>query len=279
MNPKGRLVVIGTPIGNLGDITDRARDTLGAVDLIACEDTRRTGRLLQLLGLDKKPLLVVNEHTEHQAASEVVRRISEGASVALVSDAGMPGISDPGQRTIRTVLDADQAVEILPGPTALITALVASGLATGRFVFEGFLARKGRERSEQLDQIAVERRTVVFYESPKRVAATLQDLARVCGEDREVAVARELTKLHEEVVRGTLSEVIGVLGDASPRGEFVVVLAGAGDTAVTWTDDDLRTRLDRHRADGASTRDAVLAVVEESGVEKRRVYALATRGP
>ena len=269
----GLLSIVGTPIGNLGDLSARAVATLAAADAIACEDTRRTGRLLAHFGIARTALLVVNEHTEHHRRTEVLERLANGERIALVSDAGMPLVSDPGARVVRAVLDAGFAAEVVPGPTALVSALVLSGLAADRFVFEGFLPRKGEERRIRLADIAAETRSVVFYESPKRVARTLHDLIGVCGPDRQAAVARELTKLHEEVLRGSLSEVIEQFGD-EVRGEIVVVLEGAPDPASP-SDQDLRRMLDVELAAGATARDAVSAVVKRTGEAKRRVYAIA----
>ena len=202
------LVLVGTPIGNLGDLSPRAVDALVAADAICCEDTRRTGRLLQHAGVPRTPLVVVNDHTEDAAVDGVLARLASGERVAVVSDAGMPGISDPGERLVRAAIAAGHVVEVVPGPSAAITALVASGLAAGRFAFEGFLPRKGSGRTERLRAVADERRTVVLYEAPHRVARTLADLAASCGPDRRIVLARELTKLHEEIWRGTLGEAI-----------------------------------------------------------------------
>lgn len=271
----GRLLVVGTPIGNLGDLSPRGREALTNADVIACEDTRRTGRLLQLAGIPKRPLLVSNEHTEHERSGQIVDRIARGDTVALVSDAGMPGVSDPGQRVVAAVASAGLRIEIVPGPTAVIGALVASGLVNDRFVFEGFLDRKGSTRAQQLNEIAAQPRTTVFYESPKRVAKTLSDLIDVCGADREVAVARELTKLHETVVRGTLAEVIDVIAATTPKGEYVIVVAGAVPVSVEWTDDDLRSHVDTLVASGATRRDAVSQVAVATGASRRRIYDLS----
>ena len=204
----GRLVLVGTPIGNLGDLTPRAVEALAAADLVCCEDTRRTGRLLQHAGIRAAALRVVNDHTEEAAVADVVSRLQRGEVVAVVSDAGMPGISDPGERLAAAAIEADVAVEVVPGPSAAITGLVASGLPAGRFVFEGFLPRKGSGRTARLAELAGERRTVVLYEAPHRVARTLADLVDVCGADRRVVLARELTKLYEEVRRGTLDQQV-----------------------------------------------------------------------
>jgi 16S rRNA (cytidine1402-2'-O)-methyltransferase len=272
------LVLIGTPIGNLGDISPRAVAELGRADVVACEDTRRTGKLLQHIGVRAPKLIVVNEHTEERVVAEVLERLGRGQRIAVVSDAGMPGISDPGERLVRAASAAGFAVEVVPGPSAAITALVASGLPAGRFVFEGFLPRKGSGRAERLQVLAAEPRTIVLYEAPHRLARTLTDLAAAMGGDRRVVLARELTKLHEEVWRGSLTDALAALGTIEPRGEYVVVLDGASAPAAAG-DAELREALARHRRAGSSTRDAVAAVADEFTVPKKRVYALATQPP
>lgn len=256
----------------------RGIETLGRADVIACEDTRRTGRLLAHLGIVGKELLVANEHVELRAAEKVAGLVGAGKQVALVSDAGMPAISDPGRVVVRAVLEAGGKVEVAPGPTALVTALVLSGLTTSRFVFEGFLPRKGKERAARLADVASEPRTVVLYESPHRIAATLNHLAAACGADRQAAVGRELTKLHEEVRRGSLTELAQHFDDAGGRGEFVVVIDGYTSERREYDDGELVALLDEERAGGASTRDAVASVVSATGEPKRRVYGLATGG-
>ncbi len=218
-------MLVATPIGNLGDLSPRAVRALADAALICCEDTRRTGRLLSHAGVTARRLAVCNEHTERSRIGEVLAVLGNGGDVAVVSDAGTPGISDPGERLARAALDAGFEVTTIPGPTALTAAIVTSGLATGRFVFEGFLPRAGPTRRARLADLATERRTIVMYEAPHRVLRTLGDLADALGADRPVAVARELTKLHETIVRGTLGDV--EIGD--PRGEYVLVVAGASD--------------------------------------------------
>ena len=271
----GVLFVVGTPIGNLGDLSERARSALESADVIACEDTRRTGRLLQLAGISKRPLLVANEHTELARVPAVIERLARGESVALVSDAGMPAVSDPGQRLVAAVVDAGYEVDVIPGPTAMTAALVLSGLPTDRFAFDGFLARKGQHRTNELIELANRSRTTVIYEAPKRVAKTLQDLAVACGGERRVAVVRELTKLHQEVVRGKLVDVQRQLVDVEPRGEYVIVVDGAPPVDATVSDDQLREQLRESLANGSTTRDAVSEVVTATGAAKRRVYELA----
>ena len=271
---KAALVLVGTPIGNLDDLSPRAAAALAGADAIACEDTRRTGRLLAHLGVRAPRLLVANEHTERDLAPEVVRRVAGGERVVVVSDAGMPGISDPGEALVEAVLEAGLPVEVVPGPSALDAGLVISGLPTARFVFEGFLPRKGSARRERLAEVAAERRTVVLYEAPHRLARTLTDLVEACGGERKVALLRELTKLHEEHWLGTLDAAVARAGDVAPRGEYVVVLAGAPPGAPV-TDDALRAALSELKAAGSTNRDAVDEVAARFGASRRRVYALA----
>lgn len=271
----GRLVLVGTPIGNLGDLSPRAVEALAAADVVACEDTRRTGRLLQHAGIRAPALLTVNDHTEPARTDQILQRLDQGEVVAVVSDAGMPGISDPGERLVRAAAAAGHVVEVVPGPTAAVTALVASGLATGRYCFEGFLPRRGSGRTERLAALSGERRTLVLYEAPHRLARTLSDLSAALGPTRRCALARELTKLHEEVWRGTLAGAVERCEVVEPRGEYVVVVDGAPAPSAP-TDDDVVAALREELATGASTRDAVAAVAGRTGVAKRRVYALAT---
>ncbi len=277
MTPPGRLVLVATPIGNLGDLSPRAADALRQAALVCCEDTRRTGKLLHLAGISAR-MAVANEHTEGARVAEVLDVLATGADVALVSDAGTPGISDPGERLVRAVLAAGHQVTAVPGPAAVVMALVVSGFDTTRFVFEGFLPRSGGDRTTRLAEVAAERRTIVLYEAPHRIARTVTDLCRVCGPDRAVALARELTKLHEEVWRGSLGEAVEHLGQVEPRGEYVVVLAGAG-PAPAADDDAIRAALTAAIGGGATRRDAVATVTAALGVARRRVFDLATAMP
>lgn len=268
--PGGTLHLVATPIGNLGDLSPRAIEVIASAELVCCEDTRRSGKLLQHAGIRAKRLAICNDHTEVSRIPEVIDTLAAGGHVVVISDAGTPGVSDPGERLVRAVLDAGHPVSAVPGPAAAVMALVISGLPTSRYVFEGFLPRSGADRTHRLADISTERRTIVLYEAPHRIERTVRDLLEVCGPDRRVAVARELTKLHEEVVRGTLGDI--ALGE--PRGEYVVVLDGA--PAPDAPDDDtvraeLRLELER----GSSTRDAAATVARRSGVPKREVYALA----
>jgi 16S rRNA (cytidine1402-2'-O)-methyltransferase len=270
------LVLVGTPIGNLGDLSPRAVEALRSADAICCEDTRRTGRLLQHAGVERRPLIVVNDHTEVQAIAGVLDRLGLGERVAVVTDAGMPGISDPGERLVRAAAQAGHTVEVVPGPSAAVTALVASGLPTGRYAFEGFLPRKGSGRSSRLTELAAERRTVVLYEAPHRLVRTLADLAEACGPRRRVALGRELTKLHEEVWRGSLAEALEHLEEHPPRGELVVVLDGAPAPEAA-TADDVDAAVAERLAAGDSARDAAATVAAALGIPKRQAYDAALR--
>jgi 16S rRNA (cytidine1402-2'-O)-methyltransferase len=273
----GRLVLVGTPIGNLGDLSSRAVDALRTADVIACEDTRRTRALLSHLGLPAgRRLLAVHDHNEAASVRDIVDRLDRGETVVVVTDAGMPGISDPGERLVAAAAAAGLTVEVVPGPSAVLAALVVSGLPTNRFCFEGFLPRKGAARSQRVAEVAAEPRTVVLFEAPPRVRQTVGDLAAAAGGDRRVVVARELTKLHEEVWRGTLAGAVQHLAAGDPRGEYVLVLDGAppldpaGETDVEAA---LRSRLGA----GVDKRTAIAEVATTLRVPKRLVYDVALR--
>jgi 16S rRNA (cytidine1402-2'-O)-methyltransferase len=224
----GRLYLVGTPIGNLGDLTDRAKETLERVEVLAAEDTRRTGRLLSHLGISRR-MVSLFEGNERERTEELLVRLREGSDVALVTDAGMPTVSDPGFRLVRACAGEGIEVRVVPGPSAVTAALAVSGLPVDRFVFEGFLPRRSSERRERLRALARDPRTVVLFESPHRLVALLRDVLDELG-DRRVAVARELTKVHEEVIRGRASEVVARFAAAEPKGEIVLVIEGhAGD--------------------------------------------------
>jgi 16S rRNA (cytidine1402-2'-O)-methyltransferase len=275
----GRLVLVGTPIGNLDDLSPRAAAALGAASVVACEDTRRTGRLLAHLGVRAPELVRMDEHTEHETAPRLVERVRQGQLVAVASDAGLPGLSDPGARLVALARDAGVAVEVVPGPFAAAVGLVGSGLLdpAGRFVFDGFLPRKGNARAARLDELIGERRTVVLYEAPHRLARTLSDLVDTLGGGRRVALCRELTKLHEETWTGTLQQAIERCEQVEPRGEYVVVVEGAPAPAAA-DDDALRAALQAALAGGASRRDAAASVAEQFGVAPNRVKRLLTEG-
>ncbi len=278
MTPTGRLVLVSTPIGNLGDLSPRAVETLRACALICCEDTRHSGKLFSHAGISGVRLAVANEHTEMARADEVLGLLAAGSDVAVVTDAGTPGISDPGARLVRAAVDGGYVVSAVPGPAALVMALVISGFDSTRFVFEGFLPRSGRERAERVAEVAAERRTTVLYEAPHRVERTVADLGAECGGDRRVALTRELTKLHEEVWRGTLGEAATQLGERAPRGEYVVVLEGAP-AAAAADDETVLAALRMALMAGADRRTAVATVMSSTGAAKRRVYDLALTIP
>ncbi|HEX9313470.1 MAG TPA: 16S rRNA (cytidine(1402)-2'-O)-methyltransferase [Actinomycetota bacterium] len=270
----GTLWVVGTPIGNLEDVTERARRVLGSVGLIACEDTRRTGRLLQHLGIEPKRLVSFFEGNEKRRVPELIEELRGGADVAVVTDAGMPGVSDPGYRLVAACVEEGIAVDVAPGPSAVVAALVISGLPTDRFVFEGFLPRAGKARTERLAALAEEPRTVVLFESPNRVARSLHDLA--AGGDRRVAVVRELTKLHQEIIRGTVGDVAALLGGRDLKGEIVVVMEGA---QVSPPDLDEAVRVASALVErGMTKRGSAREAASRTGIPARRIYdALLTR--
>ena len=270
------LWLVATPIGNMGDMTIRAREVLQAANVVCCEDTRRSGRLLAAISATPERLIVVNEHTEHDAIDTVADLVTSGHVVALVSDAGTPAISDPGERLVRAMIERSLPVWTAPGPSALIAAIIVSGFPTDRFVFEGFLPRAGAERRERLAEVARERRTCVLYEAPHRIERTLLELAEVCGDERRICLTRELTKMHEELWRGTLAEAVARVRSTEPRGEYVLVLDAVTAMSVDVSDDDIVRALSDRRDLGLSTRDSVDEVATVLNVSRKRVYALAT---
>jgi 16S rRNA (cytidine1402-2'-O)-methyltransferase len=271
----GRLVLVATPIGNLGDLSPRALQTLVEADVVCCEDTRRTRGLLAHAGVKGVRLLSLHGHNEVARLDAVLAHLTGGRTVAVVSDAGTPLLSDPGERLVAAAVEAGVTVSTVPGPSAALAALVVSGFATGRFCFEGFLPRRGTERRRRVDSVAGESRTVVLFEAPGRVVATLADLMGACGPERRVVVAREMTKLHEEVWRGTLGEGMVVFAAREVRGEVVVVLAGASTPEGEPDDADVTEALRVRLAAGVTVRDAAAGVAEELGVARRRAYDLA----
>jgi 16S rRNA (cytidine1402-2'-O)-methyltransferase len=272
----GGLVLVGTPIGNLADFAPRAVEALAGATVIAAEDTRRTRALLTHAGvsLAARRLVALHAHNEAEMSARLVEDMAAGARVAYVTDAGMPGISDPGERLVAATLARGLPVAAVPGPSAALTGLVLSGLPTSRFVFEGFLPRKGAERAARLAALAGEERTVVLFESPRRLPATLTDLAAALGPDRPVAVARELTKMFEAVWRGSLADAAA--GGPEARGEQVIVIGPPASPAEP-EDGEITQALHAELARGASKRDAATAVAGRLGVSRRRVYSLVTR--
>ncbi|HUY07748.1 MAG TPA: 16S rRNA (cytidine(1402)-2'-O)-methyltransferase [Acidimicrobiales bacterium] len=269
----GSLVLVATPIGNTGDMSRRAMETLGRADLVCCEDTRHTGQLFKMLGIRPKQLLSLHEHNEARRGDEIVDRIIRGDMVALVSDAGTPLISDPGERLVSRVVAAGLLVSTVPGPSAVVASLSISGLPADRFLFEGFLPRKGRSREMRLRAIAGAGVTSVVYEAPRRVKETLEELLEVCGPDRNIAIVRELTKMHEEVWRGTLGQAVA-RQDAETRGEHVIVL-GAAVSGTAEPIGDATEELGFLLAAGLSRRDAASALEILRGIPHRVAYQLA----
>jgi 16S rRNA (cytidine1402-2'-O)-methyltransferase len=273
----GAIVLVGTPIGNLGDLSPRAIEALRAADVIAAEDTRRTRGLLAHARVPAAGRLrAVHAHNEVDAAKALIDEAVGGARVVVVSDAGMPGVSDPGSVVVAKAIEAGVPVEVVPGPSAVLTALVLSGLATERFVFEGFLPRKGRSRTERIAALATEPRTAVLFESPRRVRAPIGDLATMCGEDRPVAITRELTKKFEETWRGSLADASRHLELTEPRGEYTIVLGPALDRTEPPSNAEIEDALRAHLSKGDSVRDAAAGVADQLGIPRRRAYELAT---
>ena len=268
----GKLILCATPIGNLEDMSPRAARVLEEADLVACEDTRRTRKLLTLQGINVKSLVVLNEANERRKTTDLVRTIASGRTVVLVSDAGMPGLSDPGYRLVKGCADAGLEVTVVPGPSAILSAVSVSGLPTGRFTFEGFLPRKASDRRKKLEELRDERRTMVFFEAPHRIVDSLRDLAEILG-PRPAVVARELTKMHEEVRRGSLVQLAEGAESDPPRGEIVLVVEGAiHDHAEKTPKAELAQRARALMADGVERKEALAQVARSAGVRKREVF-------
>ena len=267
----GKLYLVPTPIGNLGDISRRAAEILEAVDFIAAQDTLLTVKLLNHLGL-RKPMVAYHRHNCETAGPAVLRRIEAGEGCALVTDAGTPAISDPGEDLVALCAAAGVEVEAIPGPCALTVALSVSGLPTGRFTFEGFLPQNKKNRRAQLDALADEERTMVFYEAPHKLRSTLDDLAAVFGPERPLAVCRELTKLHEEVLRLTIGEAAERYAAQEPRGEFVLVVGGRPPREKAADEEGALARAEQLRREGLSLKDAAARAAEEFGVKRRQLY-------
>lgn len=268
----GALILAATPIGNLGDASDRLRQALATADILAVEDSRTLRKLASGLGITTRGRVLVNhDHNENERASQIVQAVAQGQTVLLMSDAGMPAVSDPGYVAAAAVAQAGLRVTALPGPSAVVTALAVSGLPSGRFTFEGFLARKGSDRSRRLASLIAEERTMVFYESPHRLTATLWDFAQSFGAQRRAVVCRELTKLHEEIIRGTLTEIINWSESKQIRGEIVIVLEGARAPEAERAE-DLTGLVLELTAEGTRLKVACAQVAEAHGVSKRDLY-------
>jgi 16S rRNA (cytidine1402-2'-O)-methyltransferase len=277
---EGRLIVCATPIGNLEDASPRLARALAEADLVACEDTRQTRKLLAHLGVTTR-MTSYHEVGEKERAQELAERVAGGLRLALVTDAGTPAVSDPGYHLVAACLERGVPVEVVPGPSAAVAALVVSGLPTDRFCFEGFLPRRPGQRDRRLAELAAEPRTMVFFEAPHRVLATLDAMVAAFGPGRPTAAVRELTKLHEQVLRGPLEEVRARLGEQGPRGELTLVVGGVPAGATPKANPaDLAAEVATLVEGGASTRDAVSAVAEATGAPRRSVYqaVLEARG-
>lgn len=273
----GTLYLVATPIGNLGDISPRAVQTLTDADFIAAEDTRVTMKLLSHLGI-KKQLVSYYEHNKSDSGARIVQRLQTGESAALVTDAGMPAISDPGEDIVKLCANAGIPVIVIPGPSAVVSALALSGLPTGRFTFEGFLSTAKKRRSEHLEELKSEHRTMIFYEAPHKLKKTLDDMLEAFG-DRRISISRELTKLHEETMRFTLSQAAEHFAQTPPRGEFVLVLEGCPRQEMETVSLDEALRLVAERvSEGVSPRDAVKAVAKQLGISKNILYDAAVSG-
>ena len=274
----GTLVLVPTPIGNLGDISPRCADALREADFIAAEDTRVSIRLLNHLGI-KKPMVSYYEHNKVESGQHILSRLQAGETCALVTDAGTPAISDPGEDLVRLCAEAGITVTAIPGPCAAITALAISGLPTGRFTFEGFLSINKRSRREHLSMLQGETRTMIFYEAPHKLIATLQDFSATFGADRKISMCRELTKLHEEALRMTLGEAVAYYEENTPRGEYVLILEGAKETAEEVpTMESGVSAVNRLRETGMSLKDAVKQVSRDTGLPRNALYEAAING-
>ncbi|MGE5657559.1 MAG: 16S rRNA (cytidine(1402)-2'-O)-methyltransferase [Actinomycetota bacterium] len=274
----GTLYIVGTPIGNLEDMTFRAVRILQTVDLIAAEDTRHTGKLLQHFQV-KTPQISYYEHNQHQRLPELLNQLKRGKAIALVTDAGMPGISDPGYELVKACAEENIAIVPIPGASASITALSASGLATDRFIFEGFLPTKGQARQDLLEAFKTESRTIILYEAPHRVRQTLGDFAQILGTERQIVFARELTKLHEEFWRGTIGEAVTYYANREPQGEFTIVLAGAQLEAPLLSEEAIKTELQQLINQGISRSQASRQLAQQTSLSRRQIYQLALTIP
>jgi len=267
----GVLTLCGTPIGNLEDASKRLIRTLEEVDCIACEDPRRTKKLLTHFGVRAHDLVVLNEGNERRQSGRLLQRLKRGDSVALVSDAGMPGMSDPGFHLVRGCVEEGIEVGVVPGPTAAVTALAISGLPPGRFAFEGFLPRKPGDRAKRVAELTTEMRTMVFYVSPHRIEDYLSELAEAWG-DRPASLARELTKMFEEVRRGSLSELLGGVRSDPPKGEIVLLVGGASGELAAVAPEELALRARALMDEGVDRKEAMSRVARETGVKRRQVF-------
>ena len=272
----GTLYIVGTPIGNLEDTTFRAIKTLQEVDLIAAEDTRHTSKLLQHFQI-LTPQLSYHQHNEQSRIPELIEKLNQGKAIALVTDAGMPAISDPGYELVKVCVEANISVVPIPGVTASITALCASGLPTNKFIFTGFLPTKIKLREEQLEKLSNSLETIVLYESPYRLLQTLEDLAKILGGNRKIVLARELTKLHEEFWRGTVGQAIIYYQNNQPKGEFTLVIAGAEPELPVLSENTIKQELQELFAQGISRSQASRQLSQKINLSRRKIYQIALK--
>lgn len=270
----GTLYLVTTPIGNLADLSERAKKVLAGVDFVAAEDTRNSAKLLAIFGI-KKPMVSYYEHNKRERGEEICARISAGESCALVTDAGMPGISDPGEDIVRLCAERGIPVTAVPGPCAAMTALTLSALFTGRFAFEGFLSTNKGERRDRLAELKCDTRTLIFYEAPHKLKSTLSDLYAAFG-DRKISLCRELTKLNEEILRTTLSAATEIYSEREPRGEYVLVVEGASSEQVRaeafWSEMSIEEHVAHYVNEGKTKMDAIKACAKDRGIAKNEVY-------
>lgn len=275
----GTLYLVATPIGNLGDFSPRAREVMSEVDFIAAEDTRVTKKLMTALDLPQKPLVSYYEHNRRQRGEEILARLLGGENCALVTDAGTPAVSDPGEDLVALCAPEGVPVIPIPGCCAAVCALAASGLPTGRWCFEGFLSVNKKARREHLDALKDEKRSMIFYEAPHKLRATLDDLCAAFGGERRISLSRELTKLHEETLRMTLAEAVAYFAETAPRGEFVMIVEGVPDVVDEDAEDDRMARalnaVQKRIENGETLKDAVKMVSADLGVKKNALYQLA----
>jgi 16S rRNA (cytidine1402-2'-O)-methyltransferase len=274
----GQLILAATPLGNILDASPRLKETLEQADLIAAEDTRRAKRLFADLNLDiKAPVISLFEENEIEKIPDIIEKLKSGLKVVVISDAGTPAISDPGYRLVTKAIEENISITVIPGPSAVLSALVLSGLPTDRFSFEGFIARKGKERTEILNNLNTQSRTMVIFESPRRTLQTLQDIQEIVGDDRKAAVVREISKTYEEVIRGSLKELVTWANSKEVLGEITLVIAGVENTGKKEVDDQAIAEVKQLIAAGSSFKDAVQEVSTQRGLSRRELYEASLR--
>ena len=274
----GQLILAATPLGNILDASPRLKETLEQADLIAAEDTRRAKRLFADLNLEiKAPVISLFEENEIEKIPDIIEKLKNGLKVVVISDAGTPAISDPGYRLVTKAIEENISITVIPGPSAVLSALVLSGLPTDRFSFEGFIARKGKERTEILNNLNTQSRTMVIFESPRRTSQTLQDIQEIVGNDRKAAVVREISKTYEEVIRGSLKELVAWANSKEVLGEITLVIAGVENTGKKEVDDEAIGEVKQLIAAGSSFKDAVQEVSTQRGLSRRELYEASLR--